>query len=190
MFLRGLGVSSFARLDILWIPADGVSEALPGQLELCFMSHSVVMRVGLRFLLAQKELSLVVDSELFLVVGEDASTVTHGLEHSLVDDTALPNGSLLLLRLLLAMVFVLHVLQGPEELGLDLGSGVGLYVSRLSLYPPVLVSLRLALLLWLLLLDVREGCADPGLTLAYKVLKPLAGLKSTSCIGAFLCMLF
>lgn len=77
--------------------------------------------------------------------------MTHGFEHSLVDDLASPYLFLLFFNLLQAVILILHVRRWFEDDGIDLGSWVRHYVSRLRLHSSILVLFRFLLHMFLLL---------------------------------------
>lgn len=64
--------------------------SFPCQLEARFMRDTVVISTALRFLLTHDKLGLIIDSILYLILGEIGIAVAHGLEHHLMDDLALP----------------------------------------------------------------------------------------------------
>lgn len=105
----------------------------PSQLEVGFMRKTVVISTTMRFLLAHDQLSLVVDSICYFVLGEIGISMAHGFEHHLMDDLALPQFLLLPLYLLPAAVFVTHVREGLEELCFYSRGWVGDDIGRLSL---------------------------------------------------------
>lgn len=181
-------MGSLTWLHVFGVSADGISMASAGQFELGFMRYPVLSNEGMRLLLGDESLSLLINAVLLSILGEVAVAVTHGLEHVLMDDLAPPQVFLLLLHLLLATVFITHVGRRLVDLILHPRSRIRDDVGRFGLHTTVFILLGL-LLLSFFLLNMRKGRIGSELWRYYRVLLPLAGLNSCSCMGDRRCML-
>lgn len=151
-----LSLCPLSGLNILGVPADGVSMTPDGGLKLSIMRDPLAIAIDMRLLLAHDHSSLIINSILHLIFTEVISSMTHRLKHNLMLNLRSPNLFLLLLYLVRSLVGVRHMTHLLKQLGFYLRGGVGDHVARLGLNLAVFIPPGFLLRVLLLLL-VRVG---------------------------------
>jgi hypothetical protein len=149
-------VGSLTWLYVFRVSANRISVASAGQFELSLVGDPVLSNEGMGLFLGDKSLSLLVKPILLSILDEVAVSVTHGLEHVLMDDLTAPQVFFLFLHLLLATVLITHVARRLVDLVLRPRGRISDNVGWFSLHASVFILFGL-LLASLFLLNMWKG---------------------------------